>query len=256
MSIATLDQPVRLLHDQPRPCGSPAARRCASCRVSTLCLPGGLSADDLQPLDSLLLSTRRVDAGQTVFCEGDAFRFLYAVRTGTCKTAMVRADGREQVTGFHMAGEVMGLEGLAHGSHAVTATALEDSEVCLIPYQRLAAVTAATPGAKDLVRHLLGQELERDSSLMVVLGLTDAADRLAAFLLNLSERYASRGYSPREFQLRMSRGDIASFLGLKLETISRAFSAFHKRGLIEAHGRRVRITDLEGLQRGYGLRLR
>ena len=255
-TAATLDRPVHLLHEKKSRCTTPATRRCATCRVSTLCLPGGLCEDDLQPLDSLLLRTRRIEAGQALFVEGDAFRFIYAVRSGTCKTAMLRSDGREQVTGFHMPGEVMGLEGLAHGTHRITATALEDSEVCLIPYHRLVALTAATPGATDLVRHLMGQEMVRDHSIMVVLGLTEAGDRLAAFLLNLSERYASRGWSPREFHLRMSRGDIASFLGVKLETISRAFSAFQRRGFLEVSGRHVRLTDLEGLKSAYGLRLR
>ncbi|HEY0887826.1 MAG TPA: helix-turn-helix domain-containing protein [Ramlibacter sp.] len=255
-NAATLDRTVHRLHQETSRCAAPATRRCATCRVSTLCLPGGLSEDDLQPLDSLLLTTRRVAAGQSIFAEGDPFRFIYAVRSGTCKTAMLRSDGREQVTGFHMAGEVMGLEGLAHGTHRITATALEDGEVCLIPYERLVAATVATPGAKDLVRHLMGQEMERDHGVMVVLGLTDAGERLAAFLLNLSERHASRGWSPREFHLRMSRGDIASFLGVKLETISRTFSSFQKRGFLEVSGRHVRITDLEGLKSGYGLRLR
>lgn len=255
-TAATPDRSVHLYHEETSRCASPATRRCATCRVSMLCLPGGLSEGDLQPLESLLLTTRRVAAGQSIFAEGDPFRFIYAVRSGTCKTAMLRSDGREQVTGFHMAGEVMGLEGLAHGTHRIAATALEDGEVCLIPYQRLAALTAATPGARDLVRHLMGQEMVRDHSMMVVLGLTDAGERLAAFLLNLSERYASRGCSPREFHLRMSRGDIASFLGVKLETISRTFSSFQKRGFLEVSGRHVRITDLEGLKRAYGLRLR
>lgn len=253
---ATPDRAVHLLHEEKSRCTAPASRRCATCRVSALCLPGGLCEDDLRPLDSLLLTTRWVEAGQALFAEGDGFRYIYAVRSGTCKTAMLRSDGREQVTGFHMPGEVMGLEGLAHGTHRITATALEESQICLIPYQRLVALTAATPGATDLVRHLMGQEIARDHSIMVVLGLTDAGDRLAAFLLNLSERYASRGCSPREFHLRMSRGDIASFLGVKLETISRTFSAFQKRGFLEVSGRHLRITDLEGLESAYGLRLR
>lgn len=255
-TAATPDRTVHLLREEKSRCAAPATRHCATCRVSTLCLPGGLSEDDLQPLDSLLLTTKRVAAGQSVFAEGDPFRFIYAVRSGTCKTAMLRSDGREQVTGFHMAGEVMGLEGLAHGTHRITATALEEGEVCLIPYERLVAATVATPGAKDLVRHLMGQEMERDHGMMVVLGLTDAGERLAAFLLNLSERHASRGWSPRELHLRMSRGDIASFLGVKLETISRTFSSFQKRGFLEVSGRHVRITDLEGLKSAYGLRLR
>lgn len=257
----TLDRPAHL----PRAARSPLVpvspssfvrEKCTTCSVAALCLPGGLSHDDLRPLESLFLTTRRIREGEAVYDDGDPFRFIYAVRNGTCKTTLARLDGREQVTGFHMAGDVMGLEGLAHGTHRTSATALEDGEICLIPYQRLAAATVATPGARDLVRHLMGQEMARDHSMMVVLGLTQAGERLAAFLLNLSERHASRGYSPREFHLRMSRGDIASFLGVKLETISRTFSAFQKRGFLEVSGRHVRITDLEGLKSAYGLRLR
>ncbi len=230
--------------------------KCATCSVAALCLPGGLSHDDLRPLQSLFLTTRRISEGEAVYGDGDPFRFIYAVRRGTCKTTLAGRDGREQVTGFHMAGEVMGLEGVAHGVHATSAVALEDTEVCLIPYQRLVAVTAATPGAKDLLTHLMSQEIVRDHSLMLMLGFNEAPNRLAAFLLNLSERYAARGYSPREFHLRMSRGEIASFIGVKVETISRTLSLFQRSGFIQARGRHVRITDLEGLKQQYELRIR
>lgn len=255
----TLDRAVRLLREDSPPRRAPSTfvrEKCTTCRVSTLCLPGGLHDTDLRPLDALALTMRRVKAGRAIYADGDPFRFIYAVRRGTCKTTLTRPDGREQVAGFHMAGEVMGLEGVACGIHATTAIALEDSEVCLIPYKRLVALTAASPGTKDLLLHLMSQEIVRDHSLMVLLGLTEAAARLTAFLLDLSQRHAARGYSPREFHLRMTRGEIASFLGVTLETISRTFSSFQRRGFIEVNLRHIRITDLEGLQREYDLRLR
>lgn len=260
LTSATLDRPVRLLRPETAPRATPSSLArlpCGTCRVSALCLPGGIGQDDLRPLESLQLTTRRYLAGQAIYAEGDPFRFIHAVRRGTCKTTLSTSDGYEQVAGFHMAGEVMGLEGLARGLHTTTATALEDVEACQIPYRRLLALSArAAPGSKDLLTHLMGQEMLRHHSLMVLLALTEATDRLAAFLLNLSQRHAARGYSPREFHLRMSRGEIASFLGVKVETISRTLGLFQRRGFIEVHGRHVRITDLDGLQRAYDLRLR
>lgn len=249
---------MRLLPDKAQP---PAPRsyvqeRCSTCRVGALCLPGGLAEDDLRPLQKLSLATRQVKAGQTVFSDGDPFRFLYAVRLGTCKTTMTQPDGREQVAGFHIAGEVMGLDALAYRSHATTAVALEDSEVCLIPYRRLLAVTTALPQAKDLLTHLMSQEIVRVQSLMLLLGLSEAAERFAAFLVNLSERYAVRGYSPRELHLRMTRGDIASYLGVKPETISRTLALFQRNGFVEVKARQLRITDLDGLKLEYEMRMR
>jgi CRP/FNR family transcriptional regulator, anaerobic regulatory protein len=257
-SSITLDRPTHLLRETARPAGPVrfVQEKCSTCRVSALCLPGGLTQDDLRPLRELALTTRNIEAGQTVFSDGDPFRFLYAVRRGTCKTTMTQSDGREQVAGFHIAGEVMGLEALAHGAHALTAKALEDSEICLIPYRRLAALTAAMPQAKDLLTHLMSQEIVRVQSLMVLLGLFEAAERLAAFLVNLSERYAARGYSPRQINLRMTRGEIASFLGVQPETISRTLALFQRKGLVEVKARQLRIADLDGLKREYEMRLR
>lgn len=229
---------------------------CEHCCVSTLCLPGGLTHEDLRPLAALSLVTRRFEAGETIYADGDRFRFIYAVRTGSCKTTMLRPDGREQVAGFHMAGEFLGFEGLAEGVHGTTATALQDMQVCLIPYQRLVAVTASYPGAKDLLAHVMGHEIVHEHSLLVLLGLTDAPERLAAFLLNLSQRFAARGWSPREFHLPMSRREIASFIGLKVETVSRTLTLFERRGFISKRGRALRITDLDGLRAAYDLRIR
>jgi CRP/FNR family transcriptional regulator len=256
----TIDRPApgARTGEQPRP--APAASctncHCERCCVGTLCLPGGLADDDLRPLASLALVTRKFAAGEMIYADGDPFRFVYAIRTGTCKTTMVRADGREQVAGFHLAGDFMGLEGLGEGFHGTTATALEDTQVCVIPYQRLAAATASFPNAKDLIAHVMSRQIVHEHSMLMLLGLTEAPERLAAFLLDLSQRYAQRGWSPREFRLRMSRGDIASFLGVKLETISRTFSLFERRGFIEKQGRNIRLTDFEGLRSAYDLRIR
>jgi CRP/FNR family transcriptional regulator, anaerobic regulatory protein len=224
--------------------------------VSTLCLPGGLREDDLQPLASLSLVTRKFAAGESVYAEGDPFRSIYAIRSGTCKTTIVTDEGREKVADFHLAGDFMGLDGLAEGAHGTTAVALEDTQVCVIPYQQLQWVTAAHPQAKDLMVHVMSREIVHAHSLLVLLGLTDAPQRLAAFLLDLSQRYAARGWSAREFRLRMSRSEIASFLGLTLETISRTFSLLQRRGFIAKQGRAIRITDLEGLRSAYDLRIR
>jgi CRP/FNR family transcriptional regulator, anaerobic regulatory protein len=259
MSSLTLERPVPLLR-----AGTPGAQppasctncHCDSCCVGTLCLPGGLREADVRPLASLSLVTRRFSAGESVYVDGDPFRYVYAIRSGTCKTTIVTDQGREQVADFHLAGDFMGLEGLAEGVHGTTATALEDSQVCLIPYQRLQAATAAFPNAKDLMAHVMSREIVHEHSLLVLLGLTDAPQRLAAFLLDLSQRYAARGWSPREFHLRMSRAEIASFLGVTLETISRTFSLFQRRGFIAKQGRRIRLVDLEGLRAAYDLRIR
>ena len=255
----TIDRPAPVVRAGEQPGHAPASScsncHCEGCCVSTLCLPGGLGEGDLRPLASLALVTRKFAAGEMIYADGDPFRFVYAIRTGTCKTTLVRADGREQVAGFHLAGDFMGLEGLGEGVHATSATALEDTQLCLIPYQRLAAATASFPNAKDLMAHVMSREIVRDHSLLMLLALTEAPERLAAFLLNLSQRYAARGWSSREFRLRMSRGDIASFLGVKLETISRTFSLFQRRGFIEKRGRDIRITDLEGLRSAYDLRI-
>ena len=144
---------------------------------------------------------------------------------------------------------------LAQGTHASSATALEDTEVCAIPYAHLIDISASNPGMQHIVGRLMSREIVREHSLMMLLGSMNAEERLAAFLLNLSQRLKARGYSPSEFHLRMSRAEIGSFLGMKLETVSRTFSAFQQQGLLEVDKKHVRITDLDGLQRAFDVRV-
>ena len=224
---------------------------CSTCHLREVCLPCGLAIIDVDRLDALMFTRRRIPAGQTLFREGDKFQFIYAVRSGTLKSSLMLADGREQVSGFHIAGEVVGLDGVALGRHASAALALEDTEVCAIPYTHLTDMAAMTSSMQHVVARLMSREILREHSLMVLLGSMNAEERLAAFLMNLSQRYAARGYSASEFHLRMSRAEIGGYLGMKLETVSRTFSAFQQQRLLEVDKRHVRILDLDALRQRY-----
>jgi len=226
---------------------TPIQTLCSSCHLKDLCLPCGLTGNEVERLDGLMFSRRKIKSGQALFREGDAFGSIYAVRSGTFKSALSLPDGREQVSGFHMAGELMGLDGLAQGRHASTATALEDAEICSIPYAQLAELSANSTNLQMVVGRLMSREIVREHSLMVLLGSMNAEERLATFLLNVSQRMKARGYSPHEFHLRMTRAEIGSYLGMKLETVSRTFSAFQQQRLLEVDKRHIRILDLPGL---------
>ena len=231
---------------------APLKTQCSSCHLSDLCLPCGMTKPDVERLDALMFGRRRVLAGQTLYREGDKFQFIYAVRAGTLKSSLMLADGREQVSGFHIAGELVGLDGAAQGHHASATMALEDTDICAIPYTHLTDLAANTSGnMQHVITRLMSREILREHSLMMLLGSMNAEERLAAFLLNLSQRYAARGYSASEFHLRMSRAEIGSYLGMKLETVSRTFSSFQQNRLMEVDKRHVRIIDMEGLRRRF-----
>ena len=234
---------------------SPLKTNCSSCHLRELCLPCGLTPTVIERLDSMMFTRRSVKAGQTLYREGDKFQYIYAVRAGTLKSSLTLADGREQVSGFHIAGELVGLDGVAAGTHASATMALEDTEICAIPYAHLTDLAAGTSGMQHIISRLMSREILREHSLMMLLGSMNADERLAAFLMNLSQRFSARGYSASEFHLRMSRAEIGSYLGLKLETVSRTFSAFQQQGLLEVDKRHVRLTDLDGLKRRFELRV-
>jgi CRP/FNR family transcriptional regulator, anaerobic regulatory protein len=233
----------------------PLTTQCSTCHLRDLCLPCGLGGTEMEQLDSLKFARRVVKTGDTLYREGDKFRFIYAVRSGTFKSSLMLADGREQVSGFHMAGELMGLDGLAQGNHASTAIALEDTEVCAIPYAHLNELSSANSNMQHVVTRLMSREIVREHSLMMLLGSMNAEERLAAFLLNLSQRLKARGWSANEFHLRMSRAEIGSYLGMKLETVSRTFSAFQHQCLLDVDKRHIRILDLAGLTRAFETRI-
>lgn len=221
---------------------------CANCNLRELCLPLGLSLNDIEKLEDLVATRRRVKRGESLFRAGDRFESLYAVRLGFLKSTVVSTDGREQVTGFHMAGELIGMDGIGSEQHSCDTVALEDTEVCVIPYDRLEDVAASVPVLRSHFHKVMSREIVREHGVMLLLGSMHAEERLATFLLNLSQRFEARGYSRTEFVLRMTRAEIGSFLGLKLETVSRILSRFAQDGLIEVNQKHVRIVNPDGLR--------
>jgi CRP/FNR family transcriptional regulator len=223
--------------------------KCSSCNLRELCLPCGLSGQDADRMDQLIYTRRRIERSESLYRAGDDFSSLYAVRSGFFKTVQTLEDGREQVTGFHMGGEIMGMDGIGAERHSSSAVALEDSEVCVIPYSRLVNLGHEMHGLQRQFHKVMSREIAQEHSVMLLLGTMRAEERLAAFLLNLSQRFTARGYSASEFNLRMTREEIGSYLGLKLETVSRAFSKFQEDGLICVHQKHIRIRDVAGLKR-------
>jgi CRP/FNR family transcriptional regulator len=214
-----------------------------------LCLPYGLSESEIAQLDHLVGGRRKVKRGHHLYRAGDPFEAIYAIKMGFFKTDILLEDGRDQVTGFQMAGEILGMDGIGTDVHTCNSIALEDSEICIIPFVQLEQLSREVQTLQRHFHQVMSREIVRDHGVMMLLGTMRAEERLAAFLLNLSQRFTARGYSPQEFHLRMTREEIGSYLGLKLETVSRAFSRFQDEGLISVHQKHVRILDAAGLKR-------
>ena len=216
---------------------------CAVCNLHSICLPTGLTKDEMQRLDSIIGRRRKVPRGASLYRTNDAFLRLYAIRIGHFKTYQLNTGGEQQITGFQMPGELLGLEAIGGGRHHCNAVALEDSEVCEIPFAQLEALFADIP---TLLRHfhrLMSQEITREQSAMLLLGGMRAEQRLAVFLVNVGARYAARGYSATNFQLRMMREEIGNYLGLTIESISRLLARFKKTGLLKVANREISVLD-------------
>ena len=221
---------------------------CSSCSLRELCLPAGFKSQEMDKIDDLVNQRRRVLKGEHLYRAGSQLAALYAIRSGFMKSCVLHEDGREQVAGFHMMGDLLGIDAIGSGSHMSDTMALEDSEVCEMPLPALERLAHELPPLQQQLHRIMSREIVRDHGVMLLLGSMKAEERLAAFLLNLSQRFATRGYSPTEFNLRMTRQEIGSYLGLKLETVSRAFSSFHRNKLIEVRHRSLRILDPAGLR--------
>lgn len=221
---------------------------CSNCNLRELCMPMGLSTPELERLDAVVANRRKVKRGDMLFRNGERFNNLYAIRTGFFKTSIVAEDGRDQVTGFQMAGEIMGLDGIVNEHHSCDATALEDAEVCIMPFNRIEELSREITALQRHVHKIMSREIVRENGVMLLLGSMRAEERLAAFLLNLVQRLHARGFSQSELMLRMSREEIGSYLGLKLETVSRTFSKFMDEGIIEVKQRHLKIIDTQALK--------
>lgn len=216
---------------------------CLTCSVRELCLPVSLSPEGIQQVDDLIAHRARLKKHQTLYRPGESFRALYAVRVGSVKALLLSEDGREQVVGFHMPGEILGLDGVSTNRHEAAAIALEDSEVCVLPFANVRALARRLPALQQNLHQIMSREIVRDQGMMLLIGSMNSEERLAAFLLNLAERHRRRGFSSAEFVLRMTREEIGSFLGLKVETVSRLFSRFQEAALIQVQGRSVKLLD-------------
>lgn len=228
----------------------PAAQvRCSRCKLRENCLPVGLADDELKQTDDRLVTVRRkVALGEALFHAGDRFDALFEIWTGFFKTVITTNQGREQVTGFQMTGELIGLDGIDLGLHTVDVIALEDSQVCVIPYGALETLGREVPALQRQLHRLMSREIVNDHSVMLRLGSMYAEERVAAFLINLTDRLRVRGFSASAVVLRMSREEIGSYLGLTLETVSRTFSKLQASGLLFVRQRQIQITDPAGLR--------
>jgi CRP/FNR family transcriptional regulator len=207
----------------------------------------GLPPDALRQLDAIAIRRTRLRKGNVLYRPGEPFTALHAIRLGTCKTTLLGEDGREQVIGYHMQGDIIGLDGIGTERHGCEAVALEDTEICALPFAELETLARELPLLQHNLHRFLSRDIGREQNMMLMLGTMRADQRLAGFLLNLSDRYRKRGFSSTQFVLRMTREEIGSYLGLKLETVSRLFSHFQADGLLQVQGRGVKLFDVSAL---------
>ena len=222
---------------------------CSNCNLRELCMPIGLAADELKRIDELVTKRPFVKRGSALFRAGDTFTSLYTIRSGFFKTSVTSEDGHTQVTGFQMAGEILGLDGIGNEMHTCDAIALEDTEVCALPFEKIEEISREIKALQHHVHKIMSREIVRENSVMLLLGNMRAEERLAAFLLNLVQRLHERGFSSSDVILRMTREEIGSYLGLTLETVSRTFSKFADEGIITVNQRHIHIQNADALRR-------
>ncbi len=223
---------------------NPHQAHCKDCSLATLCLPLSLDMQDLDALDNIVKRSRPMKKGDFLFRQGDTFASVYAVRSGSLKTFSVTDCGQEQITGFHLPSEFVGLSGMDTELYPVSAIALETTSICEIPFDRLDELSASLPQLRRQLMRIMSREIRDDQQMMMLLSKKTADERIATFLVNLSARFRARGYSPQQFRLAMSRNEIGNYLGLAVETVSRVFTRFQQSGLLEAEGKEVNLINL------------
>jgi len=220
-----------------------AQPHCQTCALNALCLPLSLNDTDMDRLDEIIRRGRPIQKGALLFQQGEPFQSVYAVRTGALKTFTLTASGEEQITGFHLASELVGLSGYDSGTYPLTAKALETTTVCEIPIAQLDQLSNELPELRRQIMRTMSGEIRHDQSMMMLLSKKNAEERIASFLVDISQRFARRGFSHTQFRLSMSRVDISNYLGLAVETVSRVFTRFQKIGLIETQGKEITLLD-------------
>lgn len=231
-----------------RKCHSNPEVNCGDCRLAPICLPISLQIEDIDRLDDIIQRGRPIHKSDHLYHAGEDFRSVYALRSGAVKTVKVTEDGEEQVTGFYLPGEIVGMDGLATNSHSNSAIALETSAICEIPFSSLEQLSVKVPSLQRRFFQLMSKEITHDQQLITLLSKNSAEERICSLLLSISSRNHSRGLSPKDFFLPMSRSDIGNYLGLTIETVSRVFSRLNKLGVIELDKKHVVIGDLDALK--------
>lgn len=221
---------------------------CKNCTLTALCLPMGLTPEDVERLDGIVKRNRPLHRGDYLFRNGERFRSLYVVKTGSVKTYAPSPEGGEQVLGFHLPGEIIGLDAIEKGAHACSARVLETSAICEIPFSRFEELSSSIPSLQHQMYRLLSKEISHDTEMLLLLGKKSAEERLAAFLLSMSKRLRKRGLSATDFYLSMSRHEIGNYLGLAVETVSRLFTRFQDEGLLNVDRKHIQLLDLELLE--------
>jgi len=216
---------------------------CHDCSISQLCIPYSLNQTELDRLDAIIERKKPLQKGEELYCAGDDFKALYAIRSGTIKSYTITEQGDEQITGFHLAGDLIGFDALSSKVHPSFSEALETAMVCEIPYDILDNLSEELVSLRQQIYSLMSTEICNNQGMILLLSKKNAEQRLAAFIYNLSTRFAERGFSPREFRLAMTRGDIGNYLGLTVETISRLLGRFQKIDMIQVQGKYITVVD-------------
>jgi len=221
---------------------------CGNCRLNTICLPISLQVDDIDKLDDIIQRGRPLQKGEHIYRAGDPFTSVYAIRSGTVKTIYITNDGQEQVTGFYLPGEIMGMDGLANNTHTNSAIALETTAVCGIPFSRLEELSIKIPSLQRHFFQLMSQEITADQQLITLLSKNSAEERVASLLLSISSRNNRRQLSSTHFRLSMSRADMGNYLGLTVETVSRVLSRFQKQNMLAVDKKDIEILEMDALR--------
>lgn len=227
--------------------GSEFSIHCQSCSFSHLCLPVSLNKTELDSLDDIIERKKPLHKHDKLVKAGDKFNSLFAVRAGSFKSFVSSKDGEEQIIGFHFPGDIIGFDALRENAHQSYTQALETAMVCELPYETLDKMAVQFPKLRHQIMSFMSAEIKQDHDLMMLLNKRTAEERLIYFLAHLSKRFEERGFSPRQFNLSMTRNEIGNYLGLTVETISRLLTRFQKEGIIQVDGKLITILDFEAM---------
>lgn len=237
-----------MAHPEITACHHAPQHSCGDCRLSAICLPISLALDDIAKLDDIVQRGRPLQKGQSVYEAGKDFKAVYAVRSGAVKTSTTSKDGEEQITGFYLPGEILGLDGLATNVHTNTAVALETAAICEIPFSQLEELSIKLPNLQRRFFQLMSKEISQEQQLITLLSKKSSDERVASLLISISTRNHHRGLSDTDFYLPMSRSDMGNYLGLTIETVSRVMSRLHKQHIIALDKKHIFIENMDSLR--------